>query len=101
VLRDDVAQPLVCVSTEKARDSRTTPAVVVLLKASEIVRRGIATDVANDTAQSGPRDRLAALFEKVRQFYEPAKRAPIPAGYHHSEHNTCTRRRPAPICRYA
>jgi hypothetical protein len=95
VLRDDVARPLVCVSTEDARDSRSTPAVVVHLKASETVRRGVATDVANDTAQSGPRGRLVALFENVREFAEMAKRAPIVTRGCRGEHATCTQCYPA------
>jgi hypothetical protein len=94
--QNDVARPLDCVSIENARDSRATRAIVEHLKASQTVRHGVAVDVANDTAQSGPRGRLAALFEKVREFEEPAKHAPIPARDSHDEHTTCTRRETAP-----
>jgi hypothetical protein len=96
IVRDDVARRHDPANTENARDSRSMRVVVVHLKASEIVRHGVATDVAKDTAQSGPRDRLAALFEKAREFDEPAKRASIATGSRHGVHSTCTQCYPAP-----
>jgi hypothetical protein len=77
--RNDTARPREQANNEHARDSRSSRAVVVLLKASETVQNGVETDVANDTAQSQPRHRLVGLFEKVREFGEMAKRASIPA----------------------
>jgi hypothetical protein len=86
LVRDDTARRRDCSSIENARDSRSARAMVIHLKASETVRHRVGTGVANDTAQSGPRGRLAALFEKVREFDEPAKRATILTGGRHSEH---------------
>jgi hypothetical protein len=68
IVRDDVARRHDPANTENARDSWSTRAMVIHLKASETVGHGVATDVANDAAQSDPRDRLAVLFEKVREF---------------------------------
>jgi hypothetical protein len=94
--RNDVTRPLVCVSFENARDSRSTRAMVIHLKASETVRHSVATGVANGTAQSGQCDRLAALFQKVREFDQPAKSATILAKGCRDEHHTCTRLKSAP-----
>jgi hypothetical protein len=96
VVRGDITRPLDCVSIENAQDSRSTRAMVIHLKASKPVRHSVATSVANDTARSGPRDRLAALFEKAREFDEPAKRASIATGSRHGVHSTCTQCYPAP-----
>jgi hypothetical protein len=98
--RYGVAQPLVCVSIETPRDSRSTRATVVLLKASENVRHGVAIDVAKDIAQSGPRDRLAALFEKVREFVESAESLLVAARDWRGQHTACMRQEAAYTCRY-
>jgi hypothetical protein len=60
-----------------------------------------ASAVVNRIAQWVPHGPTAALFEKVREFCERAKRAPIPAGGRRRKHGICIRRKPAPSCRSA
>jgi hypothetical protein len=66
--QNDTARPREQANNEHARDACSTTTVVVLLRASEGVRHGVATVVANGFAQAGRVDQVVPNFKKRASF---------------------------------
>jgi hypothetical protein len=86
---------------DNARDSRSTPDAVSLVRAAGGGTHGAATGAVNEIAQGDPLDRVDALFEKKRELGEPASAPRSRPGFATIRTTCAYDPKPAPSRRYA